>query len=73
MKKFNFQVKLSDRKGSKKNSSIEMENDKLIRKFMRKWKKSGILKELKDKQYPITRGMRARKKRYLGKRRKTKV
>ena len=73
MKKFNFQAKPSPRKDGKRKSSIEAENDKLIRKFMRKWKKSGILKELKEKQYPVTRGMKARRKRYLGKRRKTKV
>ena len=63
MKKFNFQAKPSPRKDGKRNSSIEAENDKLIRKFMRKWKKSGILKELKEKQYPVTRGMKARRKR----------
>jgi ribosomal protein S21 len=73
MKKFNFQAKLVPKKDSRKVSSIEMDNEKLIRKFLRKWKKSGILKELKEKQYPMTRGMKERKKRYLGKRRKTKV
>ena len=40
-----------------------------VKKFLKKWKLSGIQRELKDKSYPQTRGMKARKKRYLGKRR----
>ena len=51
------------------NKPTEVQNDILIKKFLRKWKKSGIVKELKEKSYPQTRGMKARKKRYLGKRR----
>lgn len=52
-----------------KGKSDETNNDIMIKKFLRKWKKSGIAKELKEKSYPQTRGMKERKKRYLGKRR----
>ena len=51
------------------NKPTEVQNEILIKKFLRKWKKSGIVKELKEKSFPQTRGMKARKKRYLGKRR----
>ena len=64
---FNFQVKASP-----KEKDFKVENEKMIRKFTRKWKKSGILKELKDKSYPRTRGMKTRLKKYLGKKRSTK-
>jgi hypothetical protein len=63
----NFSVKLNPRHSGKK--STEEQNMILIKKFLRKWKQSGILKELKEKSYPQTKGMKARKKRYLGKRR----
>ena len=63
----NFSVKRNPRLAGKK--SDEEQNMILIKKFMKKWKRSGILKELKDKSYPQTRGMKERKKRYLGKRR----
>ena len=61
---FNFQVKAVS-----KGKDITLENEKLIKKFLRKWKRCGILKELKEKSYPRTKGMKERKKRYLGKRR----
>ena len=63
----NFSVKRNPRLAGKK--SDEEQNMILIKKFLRKWKQSGILKEIKDKSYPQTRGMKERKKRYLGKRR----
>ena len=63
----NFVVKLNPRIAAKK--SVDENNNLLIKKFVKKWKLSGILKELKEKSYPQTRGMKARKKRYLGKRR----
>jgi len=63
----NFSVKRNARLAGKK--SEEEQNNILIKKFLRKWKQSGILKEIKEKSYPQTRGMKARKKRYLGKRR----
>jgi ribosomal protein S21 len=62
----NFSVRANPKLASKPN---EVQNDILIKKFLRKWKKSGIVRELKEKSYPQTRGMKARKKRYLGKRR----
>jgi len=63
----NFSVKINPRHAGKK--SIEEQNAILIKIFLRKWKQSGILKDLKEKSYPQTKGMKARKKRYLGKRR----
>ena len=62
----NFVVKV-DKKLAQK--PAEVQNDILIKRFMRKFKKSGIVRELREKSYPQTRGMKARKKRYLGKRR----
>jgi len=62
----NFSVRANPKLASK---PTEIQNDILIKKFLRKWKKSGIVRELKEKSYPQTRGMKARKKRYLGKRR----
>tara|TARA_R110001592_G_scaffold6744_2_gene36382 strand:- start:780 stop:995 length:216 start_codon:yes stop_codon:yes gene_type:complete len=64
MSKFNFQVKANPKA---KDQSIE--SQKLIKKFLQKWKKSGLLKELRDRQYPVTRGQKARKKKTAGKRR----
>jgi hypothetical protein len=63
----NFSVKLNPRHAGKK--SAEEQSAILIKRFLRKWKQSGILKELKEKSYPQTKGMKERKKRYLGKRR----
>ena len=63
----NFSVKLNPRHAGKK--SVDEQNMILVKKFLKKWKISGIQRELKDKSYPQTRGMKARKKRYLGKRR----
>ena len=63
----NFSVKRNPKLSGKK--SEEEQNNILIKKFLKKWKLSGILRELKDKSFPQTRGMKARKKRYLGKRR----
>ncbi len=63
----NFSVKLNRRLSEKK--SVEECNSILIKKFLRKWKDSGILKELRDRKAPITKGMKERRKRFLGKRR----
>ena len=63
----NFQVKRNPRLAGKKTE--DEQNMILIKKFLKKWKQSGILKDLKEKSYPQTRGMKERKKRYLGKRR----
>ena len=56
---YNFQVKAQSKP---KSSNVELENGKLLRKFLQKWKKSGILKELRDRQYPITKGQKNRLK-----------
>lgn len=62
----NFVVKANQKMASK---PAEVQNEILIKKFVRQWKKSGIVRELKEKSFPQTRGMKQRKKRYLGKRR----
>lgn len=67
--KFNFQVKVPSRG---KSSDVQVENQKLIRKFLQKWKKSGILKEVRDRQHPITKGQKARLKKRAGIRRSKK-
>ena len=66
-KKFNFQVKASP-----KSRDPSVENQKLVRKFLQKWKKSGILKEVRDRQYPVTRGQKNRLKKRAGIRRSKK-
>lgn len=78
-KKHNFSVRLRpnnpNRKKSNRNQrklSVEEENQILVKKFLRKWKQSGILRELKQRQYPKTRGMKEREKRFLGKKRSRK-
>lgn len=67
----NFSVKLNPKHAGKK--STEEQNSILVKIFLKKWKRSGILKEIKEKSYPQTRGMKARKKRYLGKRRNNRT
>ena len=69
LKKYNFSVKLHPKN---KKGTIQEQNDRLIRAFNRKFKKSGIIKELRDKAYPMTRGMKKRKKVAAGKRRAQK-
>ena len=68
-KGYNFCVR---ERPSKRRRSVEEANSVLISAFMKKWKKSGILKELKEKTAPITKGQRKRRKRYLGKQRADK-
>ena len=68
-KKYNFSVKSNPRKAK---GSIQEQNEKLIRIFNKKFKRSGIVKELRDKMYPLTRGMKKRKKIAAGKRRAKK-
>ena len=63
MAKYNFQVKM----GGKIKTS-----EQLIKKFCRTFKKSGIIKELKQKEYPVTKGMKKRKKKQEAKRRARK-
>ena len=68
-KKFNFSVRSNPRKAK---GTVQEQNEKLIRIFNRKFKKSGIVKELRDRAYPQTRGMKRRKKIAAGKRRAKK-
>ena len=80
MSKFNFSVKPRPNKNKKRNnrnrgnqgSSVEEENAILVKRFLRKWKQSGIARELRQRQYPKTRGMKEREKRFLGKKRARK-
>jgi len=65
----NFSVKLQH---GKKKRSVEEENAILVKKFLRKFKKSGIVRELKKKQSPMTRGQKERLKKFLGKKRGNK-
>ncbi len=65
--KYNFQVKASP-----KNRDAQSENNRLLKKFLSKWKKSGILKEIRDRQYPITKGQKRRLKKRAGIRRSKK-
>jgi|TARA_B100000212_G_scaffold313028_1_gene265664 hypothetical protein len=61
MSKFNFSVKANP-----KNKDTQSENAKLVRRFLKKWKNSGIQKDLRDKAYPITKGQKARLKKKAG-------
>lgn len=69
LRKHNFSVKHNPRKAR---GSIAEQNAKLVRIFMKKFKESGIVKELKDKSYPLTKGMKRRRKIAAGKRRAQK-
>ena len=77
-KKYNFGVTLRQNKpnrnrGKKQRQlSTEEENNILLKKFLRKWKQSGISRELKERRFPKTRGMKEREKRFLGKKRSRK-
>jgi hypothetical protein len=68
-KGYNFCVK---ERPSRRKRTVEESNNILVSAFIKKWKKSGILKEIKDKSAPITKGQKNRRKRYLGKRRSNK-
>jgi len=69
LKKCNFSVRLNPRKAK---GTIQEQNDRLIRLFNKKFKRSGIIKELRNKAFPLTRGMKRRKKIAAGKRRAKK-
>ena len=70
LKKCNFSVKHNPKRS--RGQSIEQQNAKLVRIFIKKFKESGIVKELRDKRYPVTRGMKRRRKKSAGKRRAQK-
>ncbi len=67
MSKFNFQVRANPR-----NKDTQTENQKLVKKFLRKWKNSGMLREIKDREYAKTKGQKKRQKRAAAKRRSVK-
>ena len=67
---YNFGVKLNRRLSDKK--SVSECNEILIKRFVKKFKRSGILKELRNKREPITRGQKERQKRWVGKKRQRK-
>jgi len=56
-KKCNISVKINPRKAK---GSVQEQNEKLIRVFNKKFKRSGIIMELRKKAYPVTRGMKKR-------------
>ena len=70
LKKCNFSVKHNPKRS--RGQSVEQQNAKLVRMFIKKFKESGIVKELRDKRYPVTRGMKRRRKKSAGKRRAQK-
>ena len=71
--KGNFTVKHKFRKKGKfKELSIEDLNMLLVKKFQKKFKQSGIIKELRDKVAPVTRGQKKRAKIKAGIRRAKK-
>ena len=67
MSKFNFQVKANP-----KNRDVSSENQKLLKRFIRKWKNSGMLREIKEREYARTKGQKRRQKRAAAKRRSAK-
>ena len=67
MSKFNFQVKANP-----KNRDAASENQKLLKRFIRKWKNSGMLREIKDREFARTKGQKKRQKRAAAIRRSAK-
>ena len=51
---------------------VQEQNEKLIKIFNKKFKRSGIVRELRNKSYPITKGMKKRAKKAAGIRRTKK-
>jgi len=70
MKKSNITVRLSKKLAG--NKSVEECNAILIKQFNRKFKRSGIIKELRDRRFPITKGEKARLKKKIGRKRHLK-
>lgn len=68
-KKCNFSVKPTKKDRTKPE---DVQNQILIKRFMRQYKIERIAQELRDKSYPVTRGMKNRKKRHNGKMRHLK-
>ena len=68
-KKCNFSVKPTKKDKTK---PVDVQNQILIKRFMRKYKMERIAQELRDRQAPVTRGMKKRKKKHQGKMRHLK-
>jgi len=68
-KKCNFSVKPTRKDRTK---PVDAQNQILIKRFMRKYKQERISQELRDRQAPVTRGMKNRKKKHQGKMRHLK-
>jgi len=69
MRKSNVTVKLNKKLASK---DVEVANNILVKQFNRKFKKSGIIKELRDRRFPVTKGEKRRLKKKLGRKRHLK-
>tara|TARA_Y100000816_G_C25849901_1_gene443995 strand:+ start:232 stop:483 length:252 start_codon:yes stop_codon:yes gene_type:complete len=73
--KGNFTVRhrFHKKKNKFKELSVEDQNMLLVKKFQKKFKQSGIIKELRDKVAPMTRGQKRRAKIKAGIRRSKKT
>ena len=69
MKKSNVTVKLNKKLANK---DVEVANNILVKQFNRKFKKSGIIKELRDRRFPVTKGEKRRLKKKIGRKRHLK-
>ena len=72
--KYNFGVKSSDLKFKNKRSAANANtNEILVKVFLKKWKKSGIVKELREKRYFESKGEKRRRKKNQSKKRSKKL
>ena len=69
---FTVRQKFNKKKAKFQDMSLEDQNMLLVKKFQKKFKQSGIIKELRDKVAPITRGQKRRAKIKAGIRRAKK-
>ena len=72
--KYNFGVKAKDIRNKRgrqntKSGDFSNTNEILVKIFLKKWKKSGIVKELREKRYHETKGEKRRRKRNQSKKR----
>jgi hypothetical protein len=70
---FTVRYRFNKKKNKFKELSIEDQNMLLVKKFQKKFKQSGIIKELRDKVAPMTRGQKRRAKIKAGIRRSKKT
>lgn len=72
--KYNFGVSAKDIKPKGKNKgSSNVPNEVLVKIFLKKWKKSGIVKELREKRYFESKGEKRRRKKNQSKKRSQKL